>query len=252
MAQLKSIASFLDRELKLSSFTDESNNGLQVENSGKVRKICAGVDASLEFFEKAAEKKADLLICHHGISWGNSLKKITGLNYLKLKFLIEKDAALYACHLPLDAHPEYGNNALICRALGLKALKPFGCEHGAKVGFSGNLPKAESYSEFKKRARSLFGDLTAAMDFGKSRVKTAAVVSGGGAGEIESAARAGIDVFITGEPGLSAYNLAREYGINAIFGGHYATEVFGVRKIAEILENKFSVKAEFIDLGISL
>ncbi len=251
MASLKKIVSFLDRELNLSSFIDESNNGLQVENSGEVRKICAGVDASLEFFEKAAEEKADLLLCHHGISWRDSLKRVTGMNYLKIKFLIERDTALYACHLPLDAHPEYGNNALICRALGLREITPYGDGQGAEVGFRGALPKAESYSKFKEKARSLFGNLTAAMDYGKDRVKTAAVVSGGGAGNIEPAARAGIDVFISGEPKLSAYNLAREYGINAIFGGHYATEIFGVRRMAEILAKEFSVKAEFIHLGIS-
>lgn len=250
MAPIKKIVEFLDRELAPRPLIDESNNGLQVENSGRVERVCAGVDASIEFFEKAIAIKADLIICHHGISWGDPPRSITGLNYRKLKLLIEKDIALYACHLPLDAHPDYGNNALICRALGLKKIKPFGAERGPKVGFQGVLPKAETYEAFKEKARAIFGDFTGAMDFGKKRVKTAAVVSGGGAGEIETAGEAGIDVFISGEPKLSAYNLAREYKINALFGGHYATEVFGVRKVAEVLQKKFPVKAEFINLDI--
>lgn len=250
MPPLKKIVEFLDGELAPRSLIDESNNGLQVENSGRVERVFAGVDASVEFLEKAIAMKADMVICHHGMSWRDSLKEITGLNYRKLKMLIENDIALYACHLPLDAHPDYGNNALICRELGLKRIKPFGSEGGPKVGFQGVLPKTGTYKAFKEKARAVLGDFTGIMEFGKKRVKTAAVVSGGGAGEIEAAGEAGIDVFISGEPKLAAYNLAREYGINALFCGHYATEVFGVRKVAEVLRKNFTLKAEFIDLGI--
>lgn len=250
MTNLSRIVDVLDRELKAQDFQDHSHNGLQVENSGRIRRVCAGVDASLAFFEKAAEKKADLLVCHHGLSWGDSLKRITDLNYRRLKFLMEHDMALYACHLPLDAHPRLGNNALICKALGLRGVKPFGCYHGMTIGFKGALPAALPYRRFKEMVREVFGNIVATMDFGKQTVRTVAVVSGGAADEIAEAGAAGIDVYVSGEPKLTAWHLAQEYGINAVFAGHYATEVFGVKAIAELLSRRMAVKAEFIDMAV--
>lgn len=241
---------FLDRELNIDAFQDDSNNGLQVENSGMVRRICVGVDASMAFFEKAAEREADLLICHHGLSWGDSLKRITGLNYRRLKFLLDRDMALYAAHLPLDAHPRLGNNAQICQALGLGDLKPFGFLHGVAIGFRGTLPEALDYAQFKERSHEVFGNTVGTMDFGKNQVRTVAVVSGGAAGLVEEAGETGVDVYISGEPKLTAWHLAQELGVNAIFAGHYATEVFGVKAIAEALSAEFNVQADFIDMGI--
>ena len=250
MTTQQKIVEFLDRELNIAAFHDDSNNGLQVQSSGKVRRVCVGVDASMAFFEKAAEKKADLLICHHGLSWGDSLKRITGLNHRRLKFLLDRDMALYACHLPLDAHPRLGNNAQICKALGLRGLKPFGFSHGVALGFQGALPKAMAYAEFKKHAHAVFGNTVGTMDFGKARVRTVAVASGGAAGEIAEAGETGVDVYISGEPKLMAWHLAQEYGINAIFAGHYATEVFGVKAVGNLLATRFSVDAEFIDMKV--
>ncbi|MBT3192390.1 MAG: Nif3-like dinuclear metal center hexameric protein [Verrucomicrobia bacterium] len=250
MTTLKKIVTFLDEELQITKFKDSSQNGLQVENSGKIRKICCGVDASMETFEAAQALGADLLICHHGLSWGDSLAHITDLNYQRIKFLIEHDMALYASHLPLDAHPRLGNNACIARKLGLRALKPFGNYNGMEIGFEGRLPKPVSYSALKKRVSGVTGSDLQTMDFGKKRVQTVAVVSGGAAGEIAEAGQKGIDVYVSGEPGLVAYSLAQEYGVNAIFAGHYATEVFGVRAVGEVLQKRFSVTAEFVDLNV--
>jgi dinuclear metal center YbgI/SA1388 family protein len=163
---------------------------------------------------------------------------------------MDHDMALYACHLPLDAHPRLGNNTQICKALGLRGLKPFGIYNGIALGFRGSLPKAMPYAAFKKFAHSVFGNTVGTMDFGKERVRTVAVVSGGGADEIAEAGEAGLDVYISGEPKLMAWHLAQEYGINAIFAGHYATEVFGVKAVAGLLASRFQVKTEFIDMGI--
>ncbi len=204
MTSLHTVTEFLDQELNVEAFQDVSHNGLQVGNSGKVRRICTGVDASMAFFEKAAEQKADLLVCHHGLSWGDSLKRITGLNYRRLKFLLERDMALYACHLPLDAHPQLGNNAQICKALGLRGLKPFGAYHGTLLGFRGTLPGPLLFGEFKTRCQKLFGGSLATMEFGRKTVRTVAVVSGGAADEIAEAGEAGVDVYISGEPKLTA------------------------------------------------
>ncbi len=250
MTTLETIVSFLDRELNIKAFSDDSHNGLQVENSGKIARVCVGVDATMAFFEEAVRRKANMVICHHGLSWGDSLKRITGLNYRRLRFLLEHDIAPYARHLPLDAPPRHGNNAQICKACGLRRLKPFGLYHGIPIGFSGSLPRAMPYNAFKARVHRVIGNTLGTMDFGKSVVRTVAIVSGGAAEEIDEAGQKGIDVYISGEPKLMACHLAREYGINAIFAGHYATEVFGVKALARLLASRFRLKTEFIDMGI--
>lgn len=250
MTALQTITTFLDRELSVADFHDSSHNGLQVENSGSIRKVCCGVDASMAFFEAAQAKGADLLICHHGLSWGDSLARITDLNYRRLKYLLDHDLALYACHLPLDAHARYGNNACIARALGLRGLKPFGVYHGMTLGVAGRLPQSLTYAAFKKKVRGIMGAELQTMDFGKQRVQSVAVVSGGAAKEVAEAGQKGIDVYLSGEPALVAYSLAQEYGVNAVFAGHYATEVFGVRALGDALKQRFSVTADFIDMQI--
>jgi len=247
--QLEKIAEYLDRTLQVAEWKDASHNGLQVAARGPVRRVCCGVDASLEFFEAAARRQADLLVCHHGISWGDSLCRITELNYTRLKFLLDHNLALYACHLPLDAHPKYGNNARICQALGLQKIRKFGWYHGAQIGFAGRLPRAVPYARFKTAVARLLKTEPRTMDFGPRMVRTVAVISGGAAAELAEAGRDRVDVFLSGEPTLAAWHLAREYGVNAIFGGHYATETFGVRALAELLARRFKLTAEFVDLA---
>lgn len=250
MATLKSIVSFLDREMKIGEFDDPSNNGLQVAGPSTVKRVCFGVDASQAFIDEAARRGADLLICHHGLSWGDSLRYLTGLNYARVKALMDSGMALYGCHLPLDAHPRHGNNAQIYKALGLTKRKPFGVYRGREIGFSGELPKPMAYAAFLAKVRRAISPDLQTMDFGKKRVKTVAVVSGGASEEVAQAGDKGIDVYLSGEPTLKSYHLAREHGVNAVFAGHYATEVFGVRALAPVLENRFTIKAEFIDFGI--
>jgi dinuclear metal center YbgI/SA1388 family protein len=250
MTTLNRITAFLDEELSIDAFDDASHNGLQVANSGKVSRVCCGVDASMEFFREAARRKADLVVCHHGISWGDSLKRITGINYDRIAFLLRNDMALYACHLPLDAHPEHGNNARIAAALGLRDIRPFGLYRGVEIGFEGRLARRTAYDRFKDKVRTVIGPRLQSMDFGPERVRSVAVVSGGGAGEVEEAGRKGVDVYVTGEPALSAYSLAQEYGVNVLFAGHYATEVFGVKSLAALLKKSFDVKTEFVDLDV--
>jgi dinuclear metal center YbgI/SA1388 family protein len=250
IVKLDKIVRRLDKELAVEDFEDSSHNGLQVQNSGRVRRVCCGVDATLPFFEAAAGRGADLLICHHGLSWGDSLKRITELNYNRIKFLIEHDMALYACHLPLDAHPRLGNNILICKALKLQQIEPFGRYHGKLIGFAGKLPKAVRYETFKKRVATLTGRTPRSMDFGKRTVRSVAVISGGAANEIVEAGRKRIDVYLSGEANLNAYHMAREYGVNAVFAGHYATEVFGVRELGRYVKQAFKLPAEFIDTEV--
>lgn len=251
MARLNDIAEFLNRELKMGEFEDDSNNGLQVENAGEIRKVCCGVDASLEFFREAQRRGADLVVCHHGLSWRDSLKRITGLNYRRVGFLLKHDMALYACHLPLDAHPVLGNNAGMAKALGLRHLKPFGVYHGKPIGLRGDLPRPVPLKRFAERVGKAVGNATQVMPFGRATVRSVAMVVGGGAVGLEEAVNGGVDVFLSGEPNLAARNAARDGGINAVFAGHYATETFGVRSLASLLSRKFRVKAEFVPMGVT-
>jgi dinuclear metal center YbgI/SA1388 family protein len=225
---------------------------LQVENSGKVRKICCGVDASIEFFEQAHARGGDLLICHHGISWGDSLKRIEGLNYHRLSCLIRNDIALYACHIPLDAHSRLGNNALLCTALGIGNRKLFGYYHGKPIGYYGELRRGEPYANFLKKVEKILGGPVRGLNFGGKTVRKVGVVSGGGAEWIEDASRLNLDLFLTGEATLAGYNLARDCRINVLFGGHYATESFGVKALSKAASKRFHVPSEFIDFKLDL
>lgn len=251
MAKLKAIVEFLDGLLPADSFHDSSNNGLQVENDGDVQVVCCGVDASLEFFKEAQRRGADLVVCHHGVSWNDSLKRLTDLNYRRVGFLMRNNMALYASHLPLDAHPRIGNNAGMARALGLRNVKPFGFYGGQKIGIKGLLPRAESLDRFAARMEKAIGNKAQVMAFGKRQVRSVAMVVGGGAVGLAEAMSAGVDVYVSGEPNLSARNLARDGGINAVFGGHYATECFGVKTLASLLARRFRVRAEFVPMGIT-
>ena len=249
--QLDRLVSFLDRELCIAKFSDHSHNGLQVANAGRVTRVCVGVDATLPFFEKAVACGADLVICHHGLSWGDSLKRITGLNRRLLAYLLEHDLALWACHLPLDAHPQLGNNAQLAMALGLRARQPAFDYHGQLIGVRGELPRPMSFPAFQKRVQQIVGNEVRALDFGKPLVRQVGIVSGGAPSEIAEAIELGLDVYVTGESNLVAYNLAVQQGINAVFAGHYATEKFGVQAMGDLIRRRFRLPVAFVDMGIT-
>ena len=235
-------------DLKVGEWQDASHNGLQVAgNHGGAPDLLRGGCQHGVLKRRNAAGYADLPSRYQ---LGRFHEIRTGLNYNRVKFLLDRGMALYACHLPFDAHPRYGNNAVICRELGLQRLRKFGWYRGAQIGFAGSLPKSVPYANFKKTVSRILRSELRTMDFGPRMVRTVAVVSGGAAMEVEEAGRDKVDVFITGEPVLAAWHMAREYGVNAIFGGHYATETFGVRALAELLSRRFKIKAEFIDLGI--
>jgi dinuclear metal center YbgI/SA1388 family protein len=251
MLPLATLVARLDRELALTRFQDNSHNGLQVASRpGRVRRVCVGVDATLPFFEAAVERGADLLIVHHGLSWGDSLKRITGLNHRLISFLMEHDLALWACHLPLDAHPRLGNNAQLAQVLGLRRCRPFGDYHGQPIGVQGALPRALPLEAFCDRIRSRVNPASRVLPFGRKMVRTVGIVSGGGCDAVPEAVSAGLDVFVTGEPVLWAYHVAQQEQLNAVFAGHYATETFGVRAVAAMIRRRYGVPADFIDLHV--
>ncbi len=238
-------------KMAIDTFEDVSNNGLQVDSRREeIRKVVTGVDATLPFFQAAAEAGADLVICHHGISWGDSLKRLSGLNYELVKFLMDHDLALWACHLPLDAHPELGNNAGICAALGIVERKPFGEYHGNTIGFSGRLPSPMPCDAFANLVRDKIGGNLHAALFGKETIETVGVISGGAADMAGQAMDAGFDAYVDGEMDLVAYNLCLQRGFNMFAPGHYATERFGVRAVGHWLERTFGIEQQFIDFDL--
>jgi len=227
---------------------DNSLNGLQVgRGKTELARLAFGVDAGLETFKRAAEREADLLFVHHGLFWGRDLA-VTGLHYRRLRFLIEHDLALYAAHLPLDMHPELGNNAGLARALGLTGVSPFGNYKGVDIGVRGRLPEPKSLDEI---VALLYGEnprLPGLLPFGKKLIESVGIVSGGAPYEVAQAIEAGLDLYLTGDASHGIYHQCLEAGINVIFGGHYLTETWGARLLAERTAKDTGLETVFIDL----
>jgi dinuclear metal center YbgI/SA1388 family protein len=219
-------------------------NGLQVENSGRLSRIGAAVDASLATVRMAAEAECDLLVVHHGLFWGPS-HPWTGRRYELLRGLLGADLAVYSCHLPLDAHPSLGNNALLCDALDLRKRRPFFVSHGQAIGYRAD--KRILRDELLDRLRKATGTEARLIPAGSKLCRRIGVVSGGAGGDLKIAAAEGVDTFITGEGPHWTYALAEELGINVIYGGHYATETFGVKALAAHLSARFKVPWTFLD-----
>ena len=243
MIHIDALIAEADSLLTPQSFADYGPNGLQVPNSRPVDTIVTSVSASAELFERAAEAGAQLVLVHHGLWWPGMPQHIDGPLYGRLKPLFDHDIALAAYHLPLDAHPEIGNNALLAQALGLTGLERFGDVGFAGRFASGPVPKTELVA----RVREVTERHPLHLDFGPDHVETLAIVSGGAAGEVGRAIAEGHDAFLTGEPRENVMAVAREGRIHFLAGGHYATETFGIRRLGEHLADKFGVRHVFID-----
>jgi dinuclear metal center YbgI/SA1388 family protein len=239
----------LDRLLSPSRFKDYCPNGLQVPGRERIAKVATGVSASAELFEKAIATQVDLVIVHHGIFWGSRPGPIYAPMKHRLELLFDADMSLAAYHLPLDAHPEVGNNALIAQALGTDALDPFALHEGEPIGCIARFPgEGIEASELFARVADLTARTPLIFDAGPERVRSLAIVSGAGAGYLPDAVAAGAQAFLTGEPAERVMVEARETGVHFIAAGHYATETFGVRRLGEHLSERFGVEHVFIDV----
>ncbi len=227
--------------------SDAATNGLQVENSGDVSRVAFAVDAATQTVELAAERGADMLVVHHGLFWGGT-DAVVGQTYDRIRGLVENDIALYASHLPLDAHESFGNNALLLDELGATPTERFGEFGGAEVGFVGELGTALPYDDFVGNVADTVDNEPVTLDFGPDEVERVAVLTGAGGGQVAEAAETGADVYITGEPKHRAHHDAREHGMNVIFGGHYHTETFGVRSLRREIDASFYIDAFYIDV----
>jgi dinuclear metal center YbgI/SA1388 family protein len=240
------LVQYCERTLRTREYGDYEGavNGLQVENSGVVTRIAATVDASLATVEQAIATKADLLIVHHGLFWAKS-HPWTGKKYQLLRRLIENNVAVYSSHLPLDAHPHLGNNAQLAAALGLKRLKPFFASHGRTIGFKAHARIARD--ELARRLAKATGAVPKIIPGGSAICRRIGIVTGGAGGDLALLAGEGVDTFITGEGPHWTYALAEEQGLNVFYGGHYATETFGVKALAATLSKKFHLPWQFLD-----
>ena len=251
MASLIEIVRYTDKYLRVAEIQDWPNalNGLQIENSGQVTKIGAGVDVSTPVLSGAAKKDVNLLLVHHGLFWPG-LQPVTKALHRQLRIAFENDIALYSAHLPLDIHPKVGNNAQLATALGLRSTTPFLEEKGQLIGLKtrASILRDELLGKLE---RSLGGKVNA-FAFGPKRIKTIGIVTGAAGSEIYRVAQKKIDMFITGEAPHWAAVAAEELGINLILGGHYATETFGVKALAAHLAKRFKLPWEFLDFPTGL
>lgn len=244
--KLLDVTAWLDSQFVNVKVDDVAHNGLQFGANWDVDKVGLAVDARITTFRKAATEGCGLLIVHHGLLWGHQFP-ITGAEYRRMSVLLQNHLALYAQHLPLDMHPEYGNNAQILAKLGLTPLGKFGNWHGNQIGYYADLPEQRDIHsilpEMLERL-NLTGEL---LEFGKKQIRRVGVVSGGpGTNDLVDAFQHGVDLVITGEKNHAAHSVAQDWGINVLFCGHYATEVFGVKALGRALEAALGIPCVFI------
>ena len=246
MTELAEVVAFLDRELNVSAIPDYPGamNGLQLANDGRIERIIAAVDASLAVIEAAATGGPALLVVHHGMFWQGA-QPVTGAFYRKLKTAMNAGLAVYSSHLPLDVHPEWGNNILLAKAIGLIEPEPFLEQKGLFLGLRGAWKGTRD--ELAENLRQAVGGSVHLCPGGPECPTTVGLVTGGAGGEVAKVAAAGVDTFVTGEGPHWSYPLAEELGINVFYGGHYATETFGVRALAQSLSRRFNLPWEFVD-----
>ena len=249
MTSPQTIVHHLDSILDPAAYDDYGPNGLQVPGREGVETVVTGVSASAELFTRACEEHADLVLVHHGLFWAGPPRPLDRAAKRRLQLLFDADMSLVAYHLPLDGHPEHGNNALLAQGIGCGATEPFAQHRGATIGVVGRLPgDGIAPDELVARVGAATDREPLAFTDGPERVRTVGIVSGAGAEYLEDAIAAGLDAFVTGEPSERSMARAREAGVHFLAAGHYATETFGVRRLGDLLAARFGVRHRFVDV----
>ena len=241
--QREDLVAYLDDLLQVSQFKDYAPNGLQVAGSEQVQKVVTGVTASLALIEAAIDTGADTLLVHHGYFWKNELETITSYKQKRIKVLLTHDINLIGYHLPLDAHPELGNNAQLAKLWGLVDETP--TEGLLRIG---RLSKPCSIDSLIQRVTESLNRMPLHLPGGSKQVEKVAWCSGGAQSYIEEAAALGADVYISGEVSEQTTHLAKELGIHYLAAGHHATERYGVKALGEHIETQFGLSVQFIDI----
>ena len=249
MPVLTELLDHLDALLDPSRFADYGPNGLQVPGREHVEHVVTGVSASVELFERAVEAGADLVLVHHGLFWGSGpARPIDRAMHRRLKPLFDHDVALAAYHLPLDAHPAVGNNALLAAGLGATSTEPFAEHRGEPIGVAARFAEPVPRAELVARVHALTEREPLVFPYGPDPVASIGIVSGSAADDVELAIAAGLDAFLTGEPAERVMTVAQEGGVTFLAAGHYATETFGVRALGDLLAERFGVRHTFVDV----
>jgi dinuclear metal center YbgI/SA1388 family protein len=245
-ASRATLVKFLDDFLHIQTIKDSSCNGLQVQGIPTVARIGLAVDACMASYEKAVAQGCEMLIVHHGLIW-HGIKHVSGHYHDHLAFTLGHGLNLYAAHLPLDVHPKVGNNIQLAKMLGLKKVRPFGVWEGEKIGFAGELSRPVLFKDLSTKLENLLDTKNVLLPFGKKRIKTIGVVSGGASHELKDAIGEELDCYITGEPSHEAHHSALEAKINVIFAGHYATETAGLKALGNVVRKKFGLPVVFLE-----
>jgi dinuclear metal center YbgI/SA1388 family protein len=249
MASRDEIIAFCDETLDAGAFQDYGPNGLQVPGATDVGAIATCVSAHLESIERAIGIGAELLIAHHGLFWDFHSRALSEPMAARLRAALGADLGVAGYHLPLDAHRQIGNNALICEALGLTAAaEPFGQAKGAAIGVIGRSDDGLPVDELLARVRAQISPEPLVFETGPPVVRAVGILSGAGSSSIAEAVSLGLDAVVTGEPSEHAMADAREGRVHFIAAGHYATETFGVRRLGELVAERFGVRHEFLDV----
>jgi dinuclear metal center YbgI/SA1388 family protein len=250
---LSEVTAYLDQYLRVREVPDEANavNGLQVENAGEVARIVAAVDASLETIVGSGREGVGagappaLLLVHHGLFWDGNVP-LTGRRFQRVRALLQRDIALYAAHIPLDVHPEVGNNVVLAGRLGMRVSGWFGSYRGIPIGVWGEAPaELRGRDALAHRLGEMLGAAPRLIPGGPAEARRVGIVTGGAGTMIAAARDAGLDTFVTGEGPHHTYFDAMEWGVNVIYAGHYATEQVGVQALAANLAERFSLPWEF-------
>ena len=239
------LTSYLDSLLRIGEIPDDPNalNGLQVANQGDVRRIVAAVDASQHTIDGVGEGGSGaLILVHHGLFWdGNA--PVTGRRYRRLRALFDQDHALYSAHIPLDVHPELGNNVALAELIGLEVKGWFGQYKGIAIGVWGEMAIARDALVCQLDEK--LGVQSRLIAGGPALATRVGIITGAGGSMIRDAIRAGLDTYITGEGPHHTYFDAAEEGVNLIYAGHYATEELGVQRLARHLSTRFGIPWEY-------
>jgi len=244
--RLEDLVRYLDGYLRTSEVGDDPHalNGLQVDNGGEVQNVAVAVDACQAVIDQAAERGADLLIVHHGLFWGG-LEPLVGRHFRRVSALVRHGIALYAAHIPLDRHPEVGNNVVLARKLGMEVRGWFGEYRGAPIGTWGELDLARE--ALCARLGEILNASVRLIAGGPERARRVGIITGGAGAMIAQAKAAELDSYITGEGQHWTFFDAEELGVNAFYAGHYATETVGVKALAEHIAERFQLPWSFID-----
>jgi dinuclear metal center YbgI/SA1388 family protein len=249
--QRDELVAYLDEYLNVAGIPDISNNGLQVQGSEDVQSVAFAVDVCVEAITQANAQGAGMLVVHHGLFWGQP-RMLVGPHYQRVRALLDAGISLYASHIPLDVHPEVGNNVQLALALGFEIDGTHGEHHGTPLGVAARLPAPRSREQVIAHIEKTLGVSATTWPFGNDIIRRVAIVSGSAANMIDGVVAEGFDLYLTGETNHIYYHEAREYRLNVVYGGHYATETWGLKALGRRVQQECGLDTVFIDLPTGL